>query len=423
MKKKKPEKIKSNSNSQNKKHVLLVEDEEDLLYAMRLKLVREGYDVTVANNGKEGLQWFNEATKKQKTFDLLITDIQMPDLTGTELMQEVRKIDPEVPTLVITGYGDKDLVVELMRLGCLDYLDKPFRPSEFLERVRQVLEKHSALLEARDQKYRELKKETESYESQLEYYRQTLKKYQEQFKSAKGAYEHLVQVKTEECPVKVAWKQKRIDELGGDYVDIKSDDGYCDILLADVSGHDMGASYHTVLLKAFFEENCRTGHDGKTFFNILNRQLLESQQTERMITALFVRLNFRSGKGELVSAGHPPMYRYRPGNQSPTAFKLNGDVLGVHTEVYFEQRTFELKPGDRYILYTDGIPNAPRIDGVTGRKTKLSEKGLEQLIDTAGELPLEKAVQQVWAAVINYCRHKPTDDMLLFAFEIPTGGE
>lgn len=405
--------------NKEKMHVLVVEDERDLLYTIELILRKAGFSVTTAENGKEGLQRFVEAVENKTSFDLVVTDIQMPDFTGTELIEKIQARVPGTPTLVITGFGSKETVVQLMRLGCLDYLEKPFTPDVLLERVRYVLEKSRTLREGVEKEIRLLKRKTEGYESQLEYYRNTLEQFETQFKSARGTYENLIQVDRDSFPLPIVWRMKQFAELGGDYFDLKSSPHFCDILVADVSGHDMGASYHTVLLKAFFEENSRTGYDGVTFFNLANRQLLEYRGNKRIVTAVFIRIFPGELTGEVISAGHPPLIRVRKSSHEPFAFKLSGDVLGVHESVQFERRRFKMKPGDRYFVYTDGLINAHRIEGSTGKKNKLTQHGLERLIRDNRKQSLVKTLGSVWDEILAFCRYKPADDMLLLGFEIP----
>jgi phosphoserine phosphatase RsbU/P len=75
------------------------------------------------------------------TVDLLITDIQMPQMDGELLLKAVREIDSTLPVLVMTGIGNKELVVRLMKLGCSDYIDKPFSLEELEAHVDPLLEK------------------------------------------------------------------------------------------------------------------------------------------------------------------------------------------------------------------------------------------------------------------------------------------
>lgn len=406
------------------KRILIVEDETDIIFSIRFALNRKGYLCDYAVNGKEGLEKILENISNNTPFDLLITDIQMPDMTGTEMIEKIRAEDIDIPILVMTGYGSKEMVVDLMRLGCHDYLDKPFKVEQLMEHVRSVIEKHQAQVEARDKKIIQMEKDVRDYESELAYYQQSLAKYEERFKDARGAYESLIQLNPEDCTgFPLSWKVRQLAELGGDYLDIRRTNLGWDILLADVSGHDMGASYHTVLLKAFFEENIRTGLDGITFFDLINHQLLQSKNAGRMVTAAFLRINRETMTGEVVSAGHPSMIRIRDKLENPFVFELEGDVLGMHTHIQAARRQFELKSGDRYILYSDGILDTSCKDGETGKKCKLGLKGLLNLIQKYKNLPLSQMVDAIWKAILMICHYKPKDDMLLVAFEIPANGE
>ena len=87
--------------------------------------------------------------------------------------------------------------------------------------------------------------------------------------------------------------------------------------------------------------------------------------------------------------------------------------------LFCQDGIFSLNPGDRLFLYTDGIINAHYIDGPTGKKHTLYEDGLDDLISRHAELSLDLLVDRVWNEVLAFCRHKPSDDMMLFGLEIP----
>ena len=127
----------------DKRHILVVDDEENALYAMEFILETADYGVTTAKNGQEALDKILAAKDNGSLFDLLIADIQMPVLTGLELVDELKRLSIDVPILVITGYGSKELSDELMRKGCDGYLDKPFDDEELMKRVATIFEKRS----------------------------------------------------------------------------------------------------------------------------------------------------------------------------------------------------------------------------------------------------------------------------------------
>jgi DNA-binding NtrC family response regulator len=123
------------------KHIVLSEDETPARTTLKIILVKAGYRVTAVTNGTEALDLLVSTVQNRETVDLLVTDIRMPGLTGMELIDELKKSNIEIPVLVITGFGSKEMVIQLMRKGCNDFIEKPFEPGEVLKRVEEVLKK------------------------------------------------------------------------------------------------------------------------------------------------------------------------------------------------------------------------------------------------------------------------------------------
>src|SRR5271170_1894664 len=122
--------------------ILVVDDEESIREFFEIMLKREGYEVFTAPNGKEAL----EALKRQPA-DLIISDIQMPEMSGMELLSKVREMDPEMVVIMITAFGSTETAVEAMKLGAYDYVLKPFKIDEVKIIIRQALEKRSLRME------------------------------------------------------------------------------------------------------------------------------------------------------------------------------------------------------------------------------------------------------------------------------------
>lgn len=402
-----------------KKHIFLVEDELYLRSTLELILRKAGFQVSSADDGREALRQLRELKEKAAAFDLLVTDIQMPGLSGIEIIDGLKKLELEIPSLVITGYGNKDTVIELMRKGCSEYLDKPFEPDEFLKRVNIVLEKENLKKAEKEKQARRMAEEKSKIERRSETYRESFEKLRIQVDQAVGAYRNLVEIDENSHKVPLSYHYQPFAELGGDFVDIKDTPTGCDILVADVAGHDMGASYHAVLAKVLFNENCRAGCSGLSFFHHLNRQLIEHGKNKRMVTALFIHLDLEKMKGEIVTAGHPPLIRIDPDIPQPEIIGANGNVLGIFADATFDRHEFTLRPGQRFCIYTDGIIDACRVDGPSGRKQKLQKNGLESLVKEYRSLPLKEMIGGIWHDVFLFCRSKPTDDMLLLGLEIP----
>ena len=117
--------------------ILLAEDEENLLEAIKLNLEMEGYEVVTAKNGSDAIKKF----EKQR-FNLAILDVMMPEMNGIEVCQHIRITDTTIPILFLTARDSSHDKVNGLKVGADDYMTKPFNLEELLLRVK-VLVKHS----------------------------------------------------------------------------------------------------------------------------------------------------------------------------------------------------------------------------------------------------------------------------------------
>lgn len=142
--------------------ILVVDDEKGIREGCRRILAAEGYAVDVAQNGKEGCDL---VLSGEDAYDLLLVDLMMPVMGGLELMGVVKKHDPEIIMIVITGFATIENAVEAMKHGAYDYVPKPFSPDQLLAVINRGLEKRrlrleaKRLLEERDQRLLEVANE------------------------------------------------------------------------------------------------------------------------------------------------------------------------------------------------------------------------------------------------------------------------
>jgi len=117
------------------KTILLVEDEDLLRQSLAELLTQEGYEVMTAANGLEGRD-----LALDHPFDLVLTDIRMPEMDGLELLDQLQKISPQTPVVVLTAFGTVESSVHAMRHGAADYLLKPVQFEDVLARVARAME-------------------------------------------------------------------------------------------------------------------------------------------------------------------------------------------------------------------------------------------------------------------------------------------
>jgi DNA-binding NtrC family response regulator len=130
------------SNVSKQESILVVDDDAVIREGLRRVLGQEGYQVETQPNGRLALDRMQEAA-----FALLITDLKMPGMSGLEVLQAVKVLQPEMPVILITGYAAIDNAVEVMRSGAADYLAKPFTNEEIVSKVRKALDARALLLD------------------------------------------------------------------------------------------------------------------------------------------------------------------------------------------------------------------------------------------------------------------------------------
>jgi DNA-binding NtrC family response regulator len=113
-----------------KPKILIVDDEERFRTNMRKLLTIRGLPVEAAGSGPEALD-----RMRGEPFDVVILDVRMPEMGGAHVLAEVKKIDPEVEVIIMTGYASVDTAKEIMKLGAYDYMLKPYSTDELVERI------------------------------------------------------------------------------------------------------------------------------------------------------------------------------------------------------------------------------------------------------------------------------------------------
>ncbi|MCP4220590.1 MAG: sigma-54-dependent Fis family transcriptional regulator [bacterium] len=123
--------------------ILIIDDDPSIRNMLSIVLKRNGYDITMADNGRSAL----ESLKRDTLFDLVISDIKMPDISGIELLKKIKSITPRIPVIMITAFASANDAVEAMKLGAEDYVTKPFNLDELKIIIQRALYKKNMEIE------------------------------------------------------------------------------------------------------------------------------------------------------------------------------------------------------------------------------------------------------------------------------------
>lgn len=117
--------------------ILIVEDNAMIQKAVEMKLIKEGFDVVCANDGKEGIDKLNTEMP-----DIVLTDLMLPYFSGNEIVSAVKAItEKNIPVIVFSSMGQENVVEEAFELGADDYITKPFNLTEVVIRIRKQLKR------------------------------------------------------------------------------------------------------------------------------------------------------------------------------------------------------------------------------------------------------------------------------------------
>lgn len=125
-----------------KAKILIIDDDEAILDSCTQVLEKGGYSVKGARDGEQGLKIFN-----RESFHVVLLDLKLPGLDGIEVLDHIKKENPETPVIIMTGYASVESAVEAMKLGAFDYMAKPFSPKELRVNIKKSLNNRKMLME------------------------------------------------------------------------------------------------------------------------------------------------------------------------------------------------------------------------------------------------------------------------------------
>lgn len=371
--------------SQTALTVLVVDDTHIHRHIIEKTLAKEGYCVIAADNGPDGRKLAMAYPP-----DLILLDVLMPNESGFDVLRWLKSQarTASIPVIFLTGKDDVDSKVEGFELGAVDYIVKPFHPSEVRARVRLHLQLSRAMQAMLASQAEKLKQVQEAQASLL--------------------------VSPAELPQACfGIYYASLLEAGGDFYDVVPISphifGY---FVADVSGHDIRTSFLTSALKALLKQNSAPIYQPRETIRMLNSVLLEIFPAEKYLTACYVRLNRQTHILSVVNAGHPPAL-YLPRHGAPRLLEPRGDILGIFPDVHHEQHELEVTPGDRLFLYSDGLVERPE-------QRRAWPECVGALLDVGEQLrqvEIREAARQL-VALMGGETETPSDDVVVMAIEV-----
>jgi phosphoserine phosphatase RsbU/P len=366
--------------------VLIVDDSRANREYLADILEEDGYRILQAASGEECL-----TLAAAEGPALVLLDVVMPGIDGFETLRRLKsdRATRKAAVIMLTSLGDEESKLKAFGFGAVDYIVKSSGGAEVRARVRVHLRLASAgaeLVAARAESLRQL-----------------------------AAAQQSLLVRPEDLPeARFSVYYRSLREAGGDFYDVLPvAEGVYLYFIADVAGHDVGTSYATPAVKVLLAQCATPAYSVPETMSYLNDVLARTIFQETYMTAFALRVNRRAGKAVYLAAGHPPAVMIP--KEGPVRFlECENPFVGMLTDNVYEAATSDIEPGDRFLLFTDGLVELSSIGAASRAWTESRERLLPALEELRGlsldELP--SALVEAMGA------DKPDDDVAVLAVEV-----
>ena len=340
----------------SQRRILIADDQQDILDALRLLLKNHGYTTRGVTSSSDLL----EALASDE-FDLLLMDLNYArDSTsgqeGLDLLTQLQKKESVPPVVVMTGWATVGLAVEAMQRGVADFVEKPWTNTRLLE----ILQKQISVGRERRESRRRAEQESQARQEMI----LQLQLQTQEIADARAIQQGLLPKEIPQLPgyeIADAWQSALT--VGGDYFDILpfGDEAF-GLCIADVAGKGISAALLMSNLQAAVRGLASPSLPPDGLCSRLNALLCRNMTSDRFITLFYAQLDGPTRLFRYTSAGHnPPFLLHSDGTHQ--RLQEGGGVLGVFPNQKFDLGSAQLAPGDRVILFTDGVTEATSPEG------------------------------------------------------------
>jgi phosphoserine phosphatase RsbU/P len=386
--------------------ILIADDQKDVLDALQLVLKGQGYLLEMVSSPPDLL-----AALAERQFDLLLMDLNYArDTTsgreGLDVLGHLKEMADAPPVVAMTGWATVGLAVAAMQYGVSDFVEKPWDNSRLLE----ILEKQIELGRERRESRRRANQERQAQEEAIHH----LQEQEREIAEAKAIQERLI---PREIPrlagYEIASSWQSAGAVGGDYFDVlplgKEALGLC---IADVAGKGIPAALLMSNLQAAVRGLSSPSLAPDLLCNSLNSLVWKNTHTDRFITLFYAQLDGPARRLLYANAGHnAPIVVHADGSHE--RLQEGGGVLGVFAEQSYGLGTVRLAPGDRVVLFTDGVTEACNPVG-----EEFGEMRLLSLLEEHRALPAGEIQRKIDAAISEFSGGHRTDDATLLVLAV-----
>ncbi len=391
--------------------ILIVDDEEMIIESLRALFELEtNYTVRTFLSSILALQELEKSP-----VDLVISDFLMSEMNGLDFLKQIKKMYPDVPCILLTGYADKGNAIKAINdVGLFQYIEKPWDSDHLIlivqnalayKNLNVVLKEKIKELDQTLFKLNKLAEKNEMLQDELS----LAKKVQEKLLPEVNNSKNNLQISVQYIPAL---------EIGGDFYDIINlNENQVAILIADITGHGVQAALSTVLLKMAFSSFNGISATTEDILTGMNDTLFKGLPQGVFVVALVLIVDTKTGSCCIGNGGvpHPIIFNRKTGQAKHIT--VNGLVLGVISKEQYklgQEVTFQLEKDEALLLYTDGIGEALNYD-----KQDFESKYLLQTVEDNINKPGKEVLDILVESARSFSDPKHIwDDMTLVSVEL-----
>jgi phosphoserine phosphatase RsbU/P len=386
------------------RRLLLVEDSSTMRRMIAGFLQQEGYEVSTACDGRDGLEKAREVTP-----ELILTDYEMPELDGPGFCQALKAdgVLRTIPVIMLTTLGATESKVIGLDAGADDYIEKPRSPQE----IQEIFARIRAQLRIAD-----LRGELAERNRQLEIARAKLDL--ELNLARKVQMGLMPKPPKPRGTLRLAVRYQPANHLGGDVYDMtRLDGGRLSILIADISGHGVNAALLSGMVKALAAPLMAAGQPPCQVLTGLDAAVGQYFPDGFFCTAFALIIDEMTGAFDYAGIGHPPALVTGP--QGTRQLDSKPGLLGVEMveAIGLTDKSDQLAPGESLLIYTDGLP-----DAMDPADVPFGQERIQAVLDAHQVSAPGEILDQVEQAVARHVNPlQPHDDINLILVQRPVG--
>ncbi len=360
--------------------ILVVDDEPDVeplvLQRMRRDIRSRKYEFVFAHNGVEAVELLN----KDEDIDMVISDINMPQMDGLTLLEQISEINPNIRSIIVSAYGDMKNIRTAMNRGAFDFVTKPLDFGDLrvtIERTLRHMEEWREALSSRDK----------------------LVALQNELDVASGIQQSILPTvfpSRDDYQIYASMEPAR--NVGGDFFDVVLLEGNrVGLAIADVSDKGVPAALFMMSSRTWMKGAAISSPEPGKVLGEVNALLHEDNETQMFVTVLYAVYDPETGEFTYASGGHDAPLLVHSDGSSELLPLTGGIALGIVSDLAYRQNSVVLDHGDTLVLYTDGVTEA-----MNGEGEQFGIERLRKVFSNRAPKDANEAAHKIFEAVSTF---------------------